>query len=193
MKNLNLTAQTALGRHFAWALPVLASALLLGCATVADGTAGGELAQSQVQITRTTHGIPHVKAVNPEMLAYGIAYAHAQDNVCLSADHMQTLRGQRSVHFGASATGVLGVRTLLNPVIDTFVQAHMDDAKLAGIWSGASPSAKAMATGYVQGYNRYLADNASNLPGSEKLWNRSIEMKPSIFSSCGPSLAPISR
>lgn len=48
----------------------------------------------------------------PVALAFGAAYAHAQNNVCQTADHMVTVRGERSLHFGGNGTGVLGVRTL---------------------------------------------------------------------------------
>ena len=37
-------------------------------------------------IERTTYGIPHITANDPESLAYGVAYAYAQDNVCMTAD-----------------------------------------------------------------------------------------------------------
>ena len=144
----------------------LATAGLAGCAsgpTTQSGASSG-LANDAVRIVRTTHGIPHVTAPNLEMLSYGIAYAHAQDNVCLSLDILATVRGQRTQYFGASATGVLGVRTLPNPVIDIFVQAHMDDAKLKAAWDASSENNRHMARGYVAGFNRYLQDHAGKLP-----------------------------
>jgi acyl-homoserine-lactone acylase len=121
-------------------------------------------AGDSVRIVRTTFGVPHVTASNVEMLAYGVAYAHAQDNICMSADVMATVRGQRTQYFGVTSTGVLGVRTLPNAVIDAFVQSHMDDAKLKAIWDQSSESNRAMARGYVAGFNRYLQDNAGKLP-----------------------------
>ena len=142
------------------------SAALLGltaCTSIPPNTAFAPSGDS-VRIIRTTHGIPHVTASSMEMLAYGTAYAHAQDNVCLSFDVMATVRGQRSQHFGATATGVLGVRTLPNAVIDAFVQSHMNDAKLQASWEQSSANNRAMASGYVAGFNRYLQDNAGKLP-----------------------------
>ncbi|MFM7331009.1 MAG: penicillin acylase family protein [Brachymonas sp.] len=121
-------------------------------------------AGDSVRIVRTAFGIPHVTASNVEMLAYGVAYAHAQDNVCMSADVMATVRGQRTQYFGATSTGVLGVRTLPNAVIDAFVKSHMDDAKLKAIWDKSSDNNRDMARGYVAGFNRYLQDNAGKLP-----------------------------
>jgi acyl-homoserine-lactone acylase len=121
---------------------------------------------AQVSITRTTFGVPHIEAPDLESLAYGVAYAHAQDNICQSADHLLTVRGQRSQFLGASGSGILGVRTLPNAVIDGFVAAHMDDQKLRTLWSASSRANQAMARGYVQGYNRYLKDHAGRLPAA---------------------------
>lgn len=132
-----------------------AAALLAGCATPP--------AQRSASITRTAHGVAHVVAPDMRTLAYGVAYAHAQDNVCQTAQQLVTVRGERSRHFGA-ATALLGRRMLPNEQIDFFVAAHMDDAALARAWSAASAEAQDMAAGYVEGYNRFLADHAGRLP-----------------------------
>src|SRR6476646_6621060 len=63
-----------------------------------------------VQIRRTANGIAHIVAADPEMLAYGAAYAHAQDNVCQTADGLVTTRGERGEYFGARTMGQLGLR-----------------------------------------------------------------------------------
>lgn len=119
-----------------------------------------------VTIVRTTHGIPHITAADVEGLAFGAAYAHAQDNICQSADHLMTVRGQRSLHFGESGMGIMGVRGLPNAQIDAFIAAHMDDARLAALWATSSPANQAQARGYVAGYNRYLQDHAGKLPAA---------------------------
>lgn len=141
-------------------LPVAVACALAACSTLPGGSG------STVTITRTTHGIPHITAPDMETLAYGVAYAHAQDNVCQTADHLVTVRGQRSLHFGEAGTGIMGVRTLPNPVIDIFVAAHMDDAALAKLWSASSAANQAQARGYVAGYNRFLQDHAGRLPAA---------------------------
>ena len=138
-----------------------AALLLAGCAATSPGAGGTD---RSVTIQRTTYGIPHITAQDPESLAYGVAYAYAQDNVCMTADQLVTARGQRSATFGARTTGLLGRRYLPNEQIDLFMAAHMDDAALARSWAATSAQAQAMARGYVAGYNRYLADNAATLP-----------------------------
>ena len=139
-------------------LPIALAGLMAGCAHQ-PGMQG-----ASATIVRTTHGIPHITAPDLETLAYGVAYAHAQNNVCQTADHLVTVRGERSQFFGEKGVGILGVRTLPNPVIDVFVAAHMDDAHLAKLWAASSAANQAQARGYVAGYNRFLQDQAGKLP-----------------------------
>ena len=140
------------------AVAVAALALLAACTTVS--APGPRTATVQ----RTAHGVPHISAPDFETLAYGVAYAHAQDNVCQTAQQLVTARGERSRWFGAGATALLGRRVMANELIDTFVAGHMDDAALARGWAGASADVQALNRGYVAGYNRYLADQAGKLP-----------------------------
>jgi acyl-homoserine-lactone acylase len=146
------------------ATTVAAAALLAGAAPVHAGLADYLPGASSVRITRTSHGVAHIEAADDEGIGFGIGYAHAQDNVCATADHLVTLRGERSRWFGAETSGLLGMRTLPNRVIDLFVRAHMDDTKLARAWGVASPEARARARGVVAGYNRFLEDAGRRLP-----------------------------
>lgn len=143
-------------------LTLAAAGLLAACAT----PTGTSLAPREARIVRTDHGIPHVSAPDLESLAYGVAYAHAQDNVCQTADFLVSVRGQRSQYFGPTASSILGVRNLPNSVIDGFIAAHMDDAKLQSLWAASSTANQAMARGYVAGYNRYLREHAARLPAA---------------------------
>ena len=56
-----------------------------------------------VDVARTTYGVPHVRAKDFRSLGYGLAYAYAQDNVCMFADTVLTVRGERSQFFGGEA------------------------------------------------------------------------------------------
>ncbi len=145
------------------ALAAAAALLLSACATPPSGPA-----PQAVTIQRTAHGVPHISAPDMHTLAYGVAYAHAQDNVCQTAQQLVTVRGARALTFGATGMARMGMRLLSNEQIDLFVAAHMDDAALERAWSTVSADAQAMARGYVAGYNRYLADNAGSLPSACK-------------------------
>ena len=137
-------------------LAALAAASLTACSLFPAAPA------HQVQIERTAWGIAHITAPTYESLAYGTAYAYAQDNVCQLAQHLVTVRGERSQHFGPTATGLLGLRTLPNAQIDLFIRSHMDDAALARAHATLGPAAQAAIRGYVAGYNRYLRDTGGD-------------------------------
>jgi acyl-homoserine-lactone acylase len=138
--------------------------LLAGCAGAPGGPGAAATEPRTASITRTAHGVPHISAPDMETLAYGVAYAHAQDNVCQTAQQLVTVRGLRSRFFGGAAQGLLGRRMLPNETIDFFIAAAIDDAALAAAWGRASADTQAMARGYVAGYNRFLADAGANLP-----------------------------
>jgi hypothetical protein len=109
----------------------------------------------------------------------GIGYAYAQDNVCLTADALLSARGERSRFLGGSVRGLLARRQLPNEVIDSFVAAHMDDAALERAWNTqASPDARALAAGYVLGWNRWLSQNLQRLPAecSGQPWVRPMSL-----------------
>ena len=154
-------------------LAVGTAALLAACASAPPP--GGR----HVTIERTTFGIAHITAPDYEGLAYGSAYAHAQDNVCQTAEHLLTLRGDRSQFLGAQNTGELGLGRMPNAQIDLFIRYHMDDAALARAGATTGPDVKAALRGYVAGYNRYLQDAGPNgLPAAcrGKPWVRPMTM-----------------
>ena len=141
--------------------PMAMAALLAACASVP----GGPDART-ASIQRTANGVAHITAPDAETLAYGMAYAYAQDNVCLTADQLVTVRGERARTFGAATPGLLARRMFPNDQIDLFIAAHMDDAALARAWASASAENQAMARGAVAGYNRYLSEAAGKLPAA---------------------------
>ena len=141
-------------------IPLAASVLLAACATLPGPDA------RTATIQRTANGIPHISAPDPETLAYAMAYAYAQDNVCMTANQLVTVRGERSRYFGASTPGLLARRMLSNEQIDFFIAAHMDDAALENAWSGVSAESQALLRGAVDGYNRYLSDHTGKLPAA---------------------------
>jgi acyl-homoserine-lactone acylase len=146
--------------------PARAVALATLVLVAACATPGGDAGRTAT-IQRTANGVAHISAPDFETLAYGVAYAHAQDNVCQTAQQLVTIRGERSATFGPAARGLLGLRPLPNEQIDLFIAAHMDDAKLERDWRAqASADAHAMARGYVAGYNRFLVDQAGKLPAA---------------------------
>ncbi|VXC37979.1 penicillin acylase family protein [Massilia sp. 9I] len=130
----------------------------------------------KVDVARTSHGVPHVRATDFRSLAYGLAYAYAQDNVCMFADSVLTVRGERSRWFGAEARprqrtgdeygGGSGFMDLKNGDSDFFFKGYLDiDQLRAGYTSGPSEP-RQLLEGFVEGYNRYLKDYGSKLPAA---------------------------
>ncbi len=142
-------------------IPLATAALLAACATPPAGTDA-----RTATIQRTANGVPHISAPDAETLAYAMAYAYAQDNVCMTANQLVTVRGERSRYFGGATPGLLARRMFPNEQIDLFIAAHMDDAALERAWAGARAESQALARGTVAGYNRYLADQAGKLPAA---------------------------
>jgi acyl-homoserine-lactone acylase len=71
---------------------------LLGLSLVANARSQSE--QASADIRRTSFGVPHLRADNERGLGYGIGYAYAQDNLCLLANEITTVNGERSRYFG---------------------------------------------------------------------------------------------
>jgi acyl-homoserine-lactone acylase len=132
---------------------VLGALILVGCATPP-----ASVDPRAVILERTQFHVAHITAQNYEALAFGIAYAHAEDRVCTTLDSLVTVRGERSLYFGPNAEGLLGLRTMPDAQIDFFMRMHMDDAALEAANAQASDDAKAAVRGYVAGFNRYLVD-----------------------------------
>ena len=74
-----------------------------GCAAVLATPAIEAKPRYDATITRTTHGIPHIEARDWRGVGYGVAYAYAQDNLCLLAEEFTTVAGERSLHWGPAA------------------------------------------------------------------------------------------
>lgn len=171
-----MTSNAPISRFPLMAVSLGLVALLCACAGTQPSSG------RSVTIERTTYGIAHITAPDYEGLAYGSAYAHAQDNVCQTAEHLLTLRGERSQFLGAQNTGEIGLGRAPNAQIDLFIRYHMDDEALARAGATTSLDVKAALRGYVAGYNRYLQDAGQNggqgLPAAcrGKPWVRPMTM-----------------
>jgi len=130
----------------------------------------------QVEVARTTHGIPHVRADDFRSLGYGLAYAYAQDNVCMFADSVLTVRGERSLFFGGDARprqrsgdeygGGSGFMDLNNEDSDFFFKGYLDLEQLRANYAAGAAEPRELIEGFVEGYNRYLKDYAGKLPAA---------------------------
>ena len=134
-----------------------------GAGSTAGGGSGGDKAGRYFAvIRRTEYGIPHILAHDYGSLGYG--YAFAQDNLCVMADMVVTLRGERSRFFGprAMSDDTLGPQTS-NLDSDIYYRGLRASGLLQRLLArpaplGPTPQARQLVAGYVAGYNRYLRD-----------------------------------
>jgi len=152
-----------------------AAAFVLAAGLAGVAQAGGYKAE----VVRTTYGIPHVTAADYGGLGYGQAYAYAQDNVCLIADKVVTVTGERSRHFGPEATNVVAFAEVKNLESDFFFKSAIDVPALRIGFTRASKDYRDLVAGYVAGYNRYLRDTPRDKlpePCRGKDWVRPITL-----------------
>ncbi|SDE66032.1 acyl-homoserine-lactone acylase [Massilia sp. PDC64] len=160
---------------------IVLSTLLAACGHHDSDTAPPTSApppRFSADITRTTHGVVHVKAADFRSLGYGLAYAYAQDNLCMFADSLLTARGERSQYFGGEARATArkgdeygaasGFMDLKNEDSDFFFKGYLDIDKLRAGYAAGPQEPRDLLEGYVAGYNRYLKDNAGNYPAACK-------------------------
>ena len=117
-------------------------------------------------IRTTAYGVPHVLADSFKGAGYGYGYAFAQQNVCLYAEELVTLRGERAQYFGATG-GYLGQLGTISGNVDSdfFYKLLLTKAQADRLRANSSQAAQDIVVGFAAGYNRYLADTGvANLP-----------------------------
>ncbi|MDH6114755.1 acyl-homoserine-lactone acylase [Kitasatospora sp. MAP12-15] len=119
-------------------------------------------ARYQAEIRRTAYGIPHIEAADYASLGYGEGYAFAQDDFCLMAQRLVTLDGRRSRYFGAgNQTGDPFSPGTTNLASDVYFTADRTSGDVPKLVAGLSSTVRSLVGGYVDGYNRYLADTGT--------------------------------
>jgi acyl-homoserine-lactone acylase len=112
------------------------------------------------EVRWTQYGLPHIKAKDYAGLGYGQGYAVARDQLCLLADRVVTLRGERSERFGPEGVAVVAFMQIPNLDSDLFYRVQLSDDEVESAWKGLSADARQLAEGYAAGFNRLLRDMA---------------------------------
>ncbi|MBE7373886.1 bifunctional acylase PvdQ [Pseudomonas lopnurensis] len=141
-----------MNRVLSAATALLACCYLTGCLTNArnDGDPG-----YKAEIRWTSFGVPHIRAADEHGLGYGIGYAYARDNLCLLADEVLTVRGERARFLGREGRSSAGLDNLRS---DFFFRWLNDDEAVAAFLASQPPAIRQLLSGYVAGYNRYLGE-----------------------------------
>lgn len=130
--------------------------------------------EASAQIRRTSFGVPHIQASDERGLGYGVGYAYAQDNLCLLANELLTVNGQRSRYLGADGR-TFEQRSNLDS--DLFFTWFNTPEAVAAFWQAQPAHIQALLQGYASGYNRALGErSAAGLPAEcgDGQWLRAI-------------------
>jgi len=150
-----------------------AAIILTACS--GKGSNGGATApQFAAEVTRTGYGVVHIQANDFAGVGYGLAYSFAEDNVCMLADSLLTVRGERSRYFGPDAHATkplngeygaaLDFMDLRNEDSDFFFKGYLDIDRLRANYAAGSVEVQRLLRGYAAGYNRYLREHKAHLP-----------------------------
>lgn len=129
-------------------------ALLL---VITASVAGASVAEAQpgkpyqVQIQRTSYGIPHIQAADWGSLGYGYGYAFAEDNLCVLAREVLAATGTQSRWFGPGTGSA-------NVISDWVYAMANSDARVQAAVTTLDQDTRDLLAGYAAGYNRYLRD-----------------------------------
>jgi acyl-homoserine-lactone acylase len=158
---------------------LMATAAALGAIAVAAVVLATTFATSDdhrysAEIRRTAYGIPHIQADDYGSLGYGYGYAFAQDNLCVMADRVATLRGERSRYFGPTADPndpfADEEDATTNLTSDVYYRGLEQSGVVRRLLArppplGPTAELRELVDGYVAGYNRYLRDTGvAHLP-----------------------------
>ena len=130
--------------------------LLLGLSLAVS--AREQVTQASADIRRTSYGVPHIRANDERGLGVGIGYAYAQDNLCLLANEVVTVNGERARFFGPEQATLEERNNLASDVFFTWL--NTPDA-VDAFWKAQSPQMQQRIQGYVAGYNRYLKEQGA--------------------------------
>ncbi|RMU57474.1 hypothetical protein ALP29_02627 [Pseudomonas syringae pv. avii] len=130
--------------------------LLLGLSLAVS--AREQVTQASVDIRRTSYGVPHIRAFDERGLGVGMGYAYAQDNLCLLANEVVTVNGERAKFFGPDQATLQERNNLAS---DVFFNWLNTPEAVAAFWKAQSPQMQHRLEGYVAGYNRYLKEQGA--------------------------------
>lgn len=160
----------------------LTGLLLAGC--FSGPSSADPTTTAEATVRWTEHGIPHVTAPDWKGLGLGYGYAFARDNLCVLAEEIVTVNGERSRYFGENGQRQKGTQgpqltpALTNLQSDFFFSLYNQHPELIRSVDTSNRSEVSDALlGFAAGYNRYLEETPKErLPEScrEAPWLRPI-------------------
>jgi acyl-homoserine-lactone acylase len=122
----------------------------------------------QATIRRTTHGIPHITAMDLGSLGFGQGHAFAQDHACTLADQILKVRGERARFLGPGPGDTHLASDFAWRALDVMSRGK------AGLEKQSKDSLQFLL-GFTAGYNHLLGSaEAARLPCAGQPWLRPI-------------------
>ncbi|HBM84080.1 MAG TPA: peptidase S45 [Halieaceae bacterium] len=146
-------------------LAALALCFVAGCQSPDPQPAGEaspkppSASRYDVEIIRSSFGVPHITAGDFASLGYGEGYAAAEDHICNIGHSLLTARGELARYLGAGADKA-------NVASDAVVAALGIQSQAVAALSRQGSDNRAWLRGYADGYNRYLAEHPEQRVGS---------------------------
>ena len=158
--------KTSISLCWAVAVPVL---LASGCGdddnsfTKQDGGGGGTDAPAVLEsfkatVRRTTAGVPHVKADTMGGAGYGYGYVFAEDNLCLLAEEILTVRGERAKYFGEAPYDLGNTSSKSNTSSDAVYKMLATKEVAEKTRAALDPDMQAAVRGFAAGVSRYVRE-----------------------------------
>lgn len=125
-------------------------------------------ASSGVVIERGEQGVPHITAPDYEKLAYGVAWAQAEDDLCRMAYLRLRVRGELAQTFGTGAPEDFGTSAFTDNVASDLYYRLLQHRGFPerGLTGEQAPSKQARASvrGFVRGYNDFIKHHPDSDP-----------------------------
>lgn len=146
--------------HSALLLFVLLAAACSRSSSPDNAGNSGSNGSYKAEVTRTSLGIPHIKAANFGGMGYGFGYAFAEDNLCVMYDDFLTIRGERSKYLGPDGSYTIRAAstTTNNLSSDFFWKLMATDAVVDNLRAKSLPELRDATSGFTAGFNRYIRE-----------------------------------
>jgi acyl-homoserine-lactone acylase len=137
---------------------LLAATAVAACGDDATDDAASGLEPFKATVRRTSAGVPHVKADDLGGMGYGYGYVFAEDNLCLLAEEILTVRGERAKYFGEAPYDLGSTSSKSNTNSDAVYKMLATREVADRSRAALDPEMQAAVRGFAAGVSRYVRE-----------------------------------